>query len=170
MQHCRGGWPSWLKKMTASASSASSSASRRVEMKMLQLRWLLMASVGAVGLQVSTVKTTAHAHNYEHGQVPMVTDLHMRPVIGFLCLGTEAGGVYKRTLGAEIRHPHLATGWASVLTWGEIIRSRPGWLPLASKTARLDDQQLYFFVAHHTQVGVLRKNLSTEQVKIQHGD
>jgi hypothetical protein len=42
------------------------------------------------------VKTTTHAHNYEHGQVPMVTDLHMRPVIGFLCLGTEAGGVYNR--------------------------------------------------------------------------
>jgi hypothetical protein len=57
-----------------------------------------------------SVKTTAHAHNYEHGQVPMVTDLHMRPVIGFLCLGTEAGGVYMQTLEAEIRHPHLATG------------------------------------------------------------
>jgi hypothetical protein len=40
------------------------------------------------------VKTTTHVHNYEHEQVPMVTDLHMRPVMGFLCLGTEAGGVY----------------------------------------------------------------------------
>jgi hypothetical protein len=40
----------------------------------------------------------------------MVTDLHMRPVIGFLCLGAEPGGVYKRTLGAEIRHPHLEQG------------------------------------------------------------
>ena len=69
-----------------------------------------MASVGAVGFQVSTVKTQTRTHNNEYGQVPMVTDLHMRPVIGFLCLGTEAGGVYKRTLGAEIRHPHLATG------------------------------------------------------------
>jgi hypothetical protein len=56
------------------------------------------------------VKTTAHVHNYEHEQVPMVTDLHMRPVMGFLCLGTEAGGVYMQTLEAEIRHPHLATG------------------------------------------------------------
>ncbi len=56
------------------------------------------------------VKTTAHVHNYEHEQVPMVTDLHMRLVMGFLCLGMEAGGVYMRTLGAEIRHPHLATG------------------------------------------------------------
>ncbi len=57
-----------------------------------------------------TVKTTTHVHNYEHEQVPMVTDLHMRPVMGFLCLGTEAGGVYMQTLEAEIRHPHLATG------------------------------------------------------------
>ncbi len=56
------------------------------------------------------VKTTAHVHNYEHEQVPMVTDLHMRPVMGFLYLGTEARGVYMRTLEAEIRHPHLATG------------------------------------------------------------
>jgi hypothetical protein len=54
-----------LKKMTAS-SSASSSASRRVEMKMLQLRWLLMASVGAVGSYVSTVKVGPPVHNYEH--------------------------------------------------------------------------------------------------------
>jgi hypothetical protein len=37
--------------------------------------------------------------------------------------------------------------------------------PLASKTTRLDDKQLYFHVAHHTQVGVPRKNLSTEQRK-----
>ena len=51
-----------------------------------------------------------HIHNNEYGQAPMVTDLHMRPVMGFLYLGPEAGGVYKRTLGAEIRHPHLATG------------------------------------------------------------
>jgi hypothetical protein len=37
--------------------------------------------------------------------------------------------------------------------------------PLASKTTGLDDKQLYFHVAHHTQVGVPRKNLSTEQRK-----
>ncbi len=35
--------------------------------------------------------------------------------------------------------------------------------PLASKTTRLDEKKLYFLVAHHTQVGVPRKNLSTEQ-------
>ncbi len=40
--------------------------------------------------------------------------------------------------------------------------------PLASKTTRLDDKQLYFHVAHHTQVGVPRENLSTEQGKIRH--
>jgi hypothetical protein len=40
----------------------------------------------------------------------MVTDLLRRPVIVFLYLGTGPGGVYKRTLEAEIRHPHLATG------------------------------------------------------------
>ncbi len=62
------------------------------------------------GVYCLPVKTTAHVHNYEHEQVPIVTDLHMRPVMGFLCLGTEAGVVYMRTLGAEIRHPHLATG------------------------------------------------------------
>ena len=69
-----------------------------------------MASVGAVGLQVSTVKTTAHAHNYEHGQVPMVTDLHRRPVISFLCLGIKAGGVYMRTLGQRLGTPILQQG------------------------------------------------------------
>ncbi len=37
--------------------------------------------------------------------------------------------------------------------------------PLASKTTGVDDKQLYFHVAHHTQVGVPRKNLSTEQRK-----
>ncbi len=37
--------------------------------------------------------------------------------------------------------------------------------PLASTTTRLDEKQLYFLVAHHTQVGVPRKNLSTEQEK-----
>ncbi len=40
------------------------------------------------------VKTTTHTHNYEYGQVPMVTDLHMRPVIVFLYLGSGPGGVY----------------------------------------------------------------------------
>ncbi len=39
-------------------------------------------------------------------------------------------------------------------------------LPLASKTTGLDEKQLYFLVAHHTQVGIPRKNLSTEQGKI----
>ena len=37
--------------------------------------------------------------------------------------------------------------------------------PLASKTTGLDDKQLYFHVAHRTQVGVPRKNLSTERRK-----
>ncbi len=121
-------------------------------------------------LVLVSVKTQTRTHNNEYGQVPMVTDLHMWPVISFLCLGTEAGGVYKRTLGAEIRHPHLATGWASVLTWGEIIRSCSGWPPLASKTARLGEKQLYYVVAHHAQVGVLRKNLSTEHGETPHWD
>jgi hypothetical protein len=40
------------------------------------------------------VKTTTHTHNNEYGQAPMVTDLHMRPVIVFLYLGTGPGGVY----------------------------------------------------------------------------
>ena len=56
------------------------------------------------------VKTTTHAHNYEHGQVPMVTDLHMRPVMGFLYLGVEAGGVYMRTLGQRLNTPILQQG------------------------------------------------------------
>ena len=60
---------------------------------------------------------------------------------------------------AEIGHPHLAF----VLSWGELIRSRPGLPPIASKTARLGEEQLYWVVAHHAQVGVPRKNMSTEQ-------
>jgi hypothetical protein len=39
-------------------------------------------------------KSLTHIHNYEHEQAPMVTDLHRRPVISFLCLGTGPGGVY----------------------------------------------------------------------------
>jgi hypothetical protein len=58
----------------------------------------------------ASVKVYSHIHNYEREQAPMVTDLHMRPVIGFLYLGSGHGGVYQRTLEAEIRHPHLATG------------------------------------------------------------
>ena len=69
-----------------------------------------MASVGAVGLQVSTVTTTAHAHNYEHEQAPMVTDLHMRPVMGFLYLGVEAGGVYRWAIGQRLGTPILRRG------------------------------------------------------------
>ena len=61
-------------------------------------------------VQYTYVKTTAHVHNYEHEQVPMVTDLHMRPVMGFLCLGTEAGGVYMRTLGQRLNTPILQQG------------------------------------------------------------
>ncbi len=56
------------------------------------------------------VKTTTHAHNYEHGQVPMVTDLHMRPVMGFLYLGVEAGGVYMWTFGQRLGTPILQQG------------------------------------------------------------
>jgi hypothetical protein len=67
-------------------------------------------SQGYVKVIYYHVKTTAHVHNYEHEQVPMVTDLHMRPVMGFLCLGTEAGGVYMRTLGQRLGTPILQQG------------------------------------------------------------
>ncbi len=40
------------------------------------------------------VKTSTRTHNYEYGQALMVLDLHMRPVIVFLYLGTGPGGVY----------------------------------------------------------------------------
>jgi hypothetical protein len=45
------------------------------------------------------VKIDTHVHNYEHGQIPMVTDLRRRPVMGFLYLGVEAGGVYRWAIG-----------------------------------------------------------------------
>jgi hypothetical protein len=82
---------------------------------------------------------------------------------GFSLLGHWSRGSLHADTWAEIRHPHLATGWASVLSWGGNIRSRPGLPPLASKTARLGEEQLYYVVAHHAQVGVPRKNMSTEQ-------
>jgi len=69
-----------------------------------------MASVGAVGSQVSTVKTYTHVHNYEHGQIPMVTDLRRRPVMGFLYLGVEAGGVYRWAIGQRLGTPILQQG------------------------------------------------------------
>ena len=69
-----------------------------------------MASVGAVGLQVSTVKITSHVHNYEHEQIPMVTDLRRRPVMGFLYLGVEAGGVYRWAIWQRLGTPILRRG------------------------------------------------------------
>jgi hypothetical protein len=40
----------------------------------------------------------------------MVTDLHMRPVMGFLYLGVEAGGVYMRTFEQRLGTPILQQG------------------------------------------------------------
>jgi hypothetical protein len=40
----------------------------------------------------------------------MVTDLRMRPVMGFLYLGVEAGGVYMRTLRQRLGTPILQQG------------------------------------------------------------
>jgi hypothetical protein len=51
------------------------------------------------------VKTCTHVHNYEHGQIPMVTDLRRRPVMGFLYLGVEAGGVYRWAIGQRLGTP-----------------------------------------------------------------
>jgi len=55
-------------------------------------------------------KTKTHVHNYEHEQIPMVTDLRRRPVMGFLYLGVEAGGVYRWAIGQRLGYPHFATG------------------------------------------------------------
>ena len=62
------------------------------------------------GRSKPVVKTQTRTHNNEYGQVPMVTDLHMRPVMSFLCLGTKAGGVYMRTLGQRLGTPILQQG------------------------------------------------------------
>jgi hypothetical protein len=40
----------------------------------------------------------------------MVTDLHMRPVMGFLYLGVEAGGVYIWTFGQRLGTPIMQQG------------------------------------------------------------
>jgi hypothetical protein len=70
----------------------------------------------------------------------MVTDLHMRPVIGFLYLGTGPGGVYQRTLEAEIiGTPILQQGEIPSCPGERIYAAAQVDLPLASKTARLDD-------------------------------
>ena len=61
-------------------------------------------------LETNVVKTTTHIHNYEHEQASMVTDLHRRPVISFLYLGSEAAGVYMRTLGQRLDTPILQQG------------------------------------------------------------
>jgi len=62
---------------------------------------------------------------------------------GFSLLGRWGRGSLHMDIWAEIGHPHLATGWVFVLSWGELIRSRPGLPPIASKTARLGEEQLY---------------------------
>ncbi len=56
------------------------------------------------------VKIHTHVHNYEHGQIPMVTDLRRRPVMGFLYLGVEAGGVYRWAIGQRLGTPILQQG------------------------------------------------------------
>jgi hypothetical protein len=53
------------------------------------------------------VKITSHVHNYEHEQIPMLTDLRRRPVMGFLYLGVEAGGVYRWAIGQRLGTPIL---------------------------------------------------------------
>jgi len=62
---------------------------------------------------------------------------------GFSLLGRWGRGSLQMGNWAEIGHPHLATGWVFVLSWGELIRSRPDLPPLASKTARLGEEQFY---------------------------
>jgi hypothetical protein len=64
-----------------------------------------MASVGAVGSQVSTVKVQTHIHNYEHEQASMVTDLHRRPVISFLYWALRPGESTYGQLGRDWTPP-----------------------------------------------------------------
>ena len=69
----------------------------------------------------------------------MVTDLHMRPVIGFLCLGIEAGGVYMQTLGQRLGTPILQQGELPSCPGERIYAAAQVDLPQASKTARLGE-------------------------------
>ncbi len=67
--------------------------------------------LGPLGLGlIPTVKTSTHIHNYEHEQASMVTDLHRRPVISFLYLGVEAGGVYMWAIEQRLGTPILQQG------------------------------------------------------------
>ena len=121
-----------------------------------------------VDVEVSTVKVSTHTHNNEYGQAPMsygdwiyICDLSLFFSTWALDPGESTSGNLRQRFGTPI------------MQQGE-LRSCPGEgiyaavqvdPPLASKTIGLDDKQLYFHVAHHTQVGVPRKNLSTEQRK-----
>ena len=62
---------------------------------------------------------------------------------GFSLLGRWGRGSLQMGNWAEIGHPHFATGWVSDLFWGGNIRSRPDLPPIASKTARLGEEQFY---------------------------
>ena len=84
-------------------------------------------------------KNLTHVHNYEHEQIPMVTDLRKRPVMGFLYLGVEAGGVYIWTFGQRLDTPILQQGELPSCPGERIYAAAQVDLPLASKTARLDD-------------------------------
>ncbi len=83
MLHCRGGWPSWVWKMTASASSASC----RVELKMLQLRWLLIASVDGVGCKCLNCKSLGPHPQLEYGQAHIGLGITQATSECFLCFG-----------------------------------------------------------------------------------
>ena len=94
----------------------------------------------------------------------------MRPVIVFLYLGTGLGESTSGNLRQRLGTPILQQGELRSCPGEGIYAAAQVDLPLASKTARLDEKQLYFLVAHHTQVGVPRKNLSTEQGETPHWD
>ncbi len=71
---------------------------------------IIMTVMMMVIMMTIIVKITSHVHNYEHEQIPMVTDLHRRPVMGFLYLGVEAGGVYRWAIGQRLGTPLLQQG------------------------------------------------------------
>jgi hypothetical protein len=101
---------------------------------------------------------------HEYGQAQILLGLLRRPVNVFLYLGTGPGSLLAETWSKELTPPsynRVSFGQGLGRAYTQCVQVDP---LLASKTTGVDDA-LYFHYEQRTQVGVPRKNLSTEQRK-----
>ena len=131
---------------------------------------IMLINIIFMPLHSIIVKTATRTHNNEYGQALMLTGFIHVTSHCFSLLGHWTRESTSRNLNQRINTPILLQGELRPGPGEGIYAAVQVDPPLASKTTGLDDKQLYFHVAHHTQVGVPRKNLSTEQGETPHWD